>query len=61
MSVGTCTFDFSTRIVMKVSSDGIAEVWSTEKPVLVGVAGGEGRAEDGAGPHWITSTAFAAR
>lgn len=65
MSVGTWTLDFSTRIEMKVSSEGIGDACASsccwEKPDLVGVAGGEGRGAAGGGPHWITSTALAAR
>lgn len=61
-SVGTWTFDFSTRMPMKASSDGIADGSSSVavKSCFVGVAGGEARFA-GAGPHWMTSTALAAR
>lgn len=53
MRVGTWTFDFSTRIEMNVSREGIAEAWASTcwKPALVGVAGGEGRGAAGGGPH----------
>jgi hypothetical protein len=60
--VGTWTLDFSTRMLMKVSSEGMGEFVSRVegKLLLVGVAGGEGRQADGGGPHWMTSTAFSA-
>lgn len=68
MSVGTCTLDFETKMEMKDSNDGIAaaaDASSEEAEAscgdLVGVAGGEGSVEEGAGPHWMTSMAFSAR
>lgn len=68
-SVGTWTLDLSTRIWMKVSSDGSDEVestacWladSTGNAPLVGVAGGEGSAVAGGAPHWMTLMATLAR
>lgn len=71
--VGTCTFDFSTKIPMKASREGRVASFdkedaeadrvgcsSLEKVLLTGVAGGDWRGV-GADPHWITSIALAAR
>ena len=64
--VGTWTLLFSTSTVMKASSDGsVGSAGATGaapgNAPLVGVAGGDGSGLVGAGPHWMTAMALAAR
>ena len=60
MRVGTCTFDFLTKELMKRSREGRFVNGDGFADSEVGVTGGEGgNAEDAS--HWMTSEAFCAK
>lgn len=61
MSVGICTLDRCTSMLMNDSSDGIEEGSGDAALDFVGVVGGEGSCEAFPGPHRMTLPALSAR